>query len=331
MRSLIAIAALAAFATLLRAADHQPVKPLLPIDNTPEVAARNDNNATHFTDPTTSQTYRRHACAVHHDQGTEHFKRSIAHLHSTQNSRAVGSRAPKPLVRRQLQQPLTINTYFHVLTTTAKKDTITPQMALDQAAALNAAYKPIGITFNLINTSFTTNDAWAIADGPAMDELKTSLRAGTYADLNIYFHTDLAGAILGTCTLPSKVPPEAPASIYVSDGCNVAAGTMPGGSISGYNKGGTSIHETGHWLGLLHTFEGYSCEGEGDFIDDTPVQSESTNGCPDKPPKDSCPDKAGVDPIHNYMDYSTDVCYQGFSPGQVRRIQTFWNDFRKGV
>lgn len=325
MRSLIAIAALAALSTLTTAAD-QPVKPLLPIDNA-QVSA----NDTHFVDPNSSQLLRRHACAVHHDRATEHFKRSIRTLHATHKSSAIGSRRPLALTRRALQQPLTINAYFHVLTTTAKKDTITHKMADDQALALNAAYNPIGITFNHVNTSFTTNDAWATASGPAMDELKASLRAGTYKDLNIYYHTDLAGSILGTCTLPSKVPKGAPASIYVSDGCNVAAGTMPGGSITGYNKGGTSIHETGHWLGLLHTFEGYSCDGEGDFIDDTPAQSESTNGCPDKPAKDSCPEKAGVDPIHNYMDYSTDACYESFTPGQVGRIETFWNEFRKGV
>ena len=321
MRNLIAFAAFAALSTLTAAAiTDQPIK-VLPTSYS--------ENKTHFVDPATSNVYRRHACAVQNDQATEHFKRTVKSLHAKHQTSAVGARAPAALVRRQLQQPITINAYFHVITSTAKASTITQQMANDQAAALNKAYIPIGITFNLVNTSFTTNDAWAVADGAAMDELKVALRAGTYRDLNLYFHTDLTGGILGTCTLPSKVPAGAAPSIYVSDGCNVAAGTMPGGNIGGYSQGGTSVHETGHWLGLLHTFEGYSCDGDGDLISDTPAQSESTDGCPTKPAKDSCPDKAGVDAIHNYMDYSTDACYDNFTPGQVGRIETMWNEMRK--
>lgn len=323
MRNLLALAAFAALATFAKASiDHQPIK---------VIPGLHSANKTHFVDTDTSNIYRRHACGVDHGQATEHFKRTVKSLHEKHKASAVGARAPAALVRRQTQQPIAINAYFHVITTAAKANTITPKMAADQAAALNAAYNPIGITFNLVNTSFTANDAWAVADGPDMDALKAALRVGTYADLNIYFHTDLNGGILGTCTLPSKVPPGSAPSIYVSDGCNVAAGTMPGGTTGGYNKGGTSIHETGHWLGLLHTFEGYSCDGDGDFISDTPMQSQSTDGCPTKPAQDSCPDKTGVDPIHNYMDYSTDACYTNFTPGQVVRIESMWNEMRKGV
>jgi len=339
MRNLIAFAAFAALSTLASAAiTDQPIKVL------PASYSENRTAITHqpikvlpasysenrtFVDPATSNVYRRHACAVQNDQATEHFKRTVKSLHEKHKSAAVGARAPAALVRRQLQQPITINAYFHVITSTAKANTITQQMANDQVTAMNTAYNPIGITFNLVNTSFTTNDAWAIADGADMDALKAALRAGTYKDLNLYFHTDLTGSILGTCTLPSKVPAGAAPSIYVSDGCNVAAGTMPGGNIGGYSQGGTSIHETGHWLGLLHTFEGYSCDGDGDFIADTPAQSESTDGCPEKPAKDSCPSQAGVDAIHNYMDYSTDACYTNFTPGQISRIETMWNEMRK--
>ena len=76
----------------------------------------------------------------------------------------------------------------------------------------------------------------------------------------------------------------------------------------GYDEGQTAVHETGHWLGLLHTFQGYSCSGPGDYIDDTPQQSQSTDGCPNTIPlKDSCPSLPGMDAIHNFMDYSTDA------------------------
>jgi hypothetical protein len=54
-------------------------------------------------------------------------------------------------------------------------------------------------------------------------------------------------------------------------------------------------------MGLLHTFEG-GCKGSGDYIDDTPAQAGPTLGCPVG--RDSCPKQPGLDPIHNYMDYS---------------------------
>lgn len=43
----------------------------------------------------------------------------------------------------------------------------------------------------------------------------------------------------------------------------------------------------------------------GDYCDDTPQESQSTTGCPTG--KDSCPGSPGLDPVSNYMDYSTDA------------------------
>jgi hypothetical protein len=70
--------------------------------------------------------------------------------------------------------------------------------------------------------------------------------------------------------------------------------TYPGGSAVPYNEGKTLTHEVGHWLGLLHPFEG-GCVGGGDFVDDTPPQASKTSGCPAF--KDTCPG-GGVDSIH---------------------------------
>jgi hypothetical protein len=242
----------------------------------------------------------------------------------------ASTRAPAILKEREDVATININAYIHVITSTANAGLYTEKQATKQMNAINLVYKRIGIVFNLIKTDITVNDAWAVADGAAMDALKASLRKGTYADLNLYFHSDLSGGILGTCTLPSQVQAGMDPALYASDGCNINANTMPGGSLTGYNQGMTAVHETGHWLGLLHTFEGYSCEGVGDFIDDTPMQSTSTDGCPTEV-KDSCPGLEGVDLIHNYMDYSSDECYTGFTPGQVTRIRTLWDHYRKGM
>ena len=61
---------------------------------------------------------------------------------------------------------------------------------------------------------------------------------------------------------------------------------------------------------------------------DTPAERSPTSGCPDG--KDTCLDEPGLDPIHNYMDYSFDSCYSEFTPGQTARMQDQWLFFRAG-
>ena len=92
-----------------------------------------------------------------------------------------------------------------------------------------------------------------------------------------------------------------------------------------YDLGKTLTHETGHWINLAHTFEG-GCGSKGDFVADTPAQKIPTGGCPEG--KDTCKGDPGLDPIHNYMDYSFDSCYSEFTPGQVQRMRDAWLFYR---
>lgn len=61
------------------------------------------------------------------------------------------------------------------------------------------------------------------------------------------------------------------------------------------------------WLGLYHTFEGDSCDGDGDYVSDTPLQSMQTDGCPVS--QDSCPGREGQDNIHNVSELDIGTSY----------------------
>lgn len=192
---------------------------------------------------------------------------------------------------------------------------------------MNTAYEPTGYSFNLVDTDFTTNNEWAAAEygSNTEAEMKRALKQGSYADLNLYFLSDLGGGLLGFCYFPQEDPT---AEDIALDGCVNLADSMPGGSASNYDLGITAAHETGHWFGLFHVFQGDSCTGEGDYIADTPVQKTATSGCPAQ--KDSCPDQPGLDSIHNYMDYSYDECLYEFTDDQITRLQSIYSQYRAG-
>ncbi len=75
--------------------------------------------------------------------------------------------------------------------------------------------------------------------------------------------------------------------------------------------GRTLTHEVGHYLGLLHTFQGGCNQGDG--IADTPPVSSASYGC--NLNKNSCNNDSPnyPDMIENFMDYSDGVCQNTFT------------------
>ena len=220
--------------------------------------------------------------------------------------------------------------YFHVIHNGAAGDvsnaTITDQMAvLDLAFGGFYGGANSKISFSLAGVDRTDNAAWFDAAPGSAEELamKTALKRGDSTALNIYSTSGAQDLFLGWAYYPSITVQN---KHSVLDGVVIHWGSMPGGPFgSAFSLGQTATHESGHWLGLAHTFEG-GCNGKGDGIGDTPAMSVPTSGCPVG--KDTCPSQPGLDPIHNYMDYSFDSCYREFTADQVGRMQQQWLHWR---
>ncbi|CAE6339127.1 unnamed protein product, partial [Rhizoctonia solani] len=226
-----------------------------------------------------------------------------------------------------------IPVYWHVVQsgTALSQGSIPTSQIADSIRVLNEDYAGTGLTFTLAGTDRTTNANWFQRAAPSttyQTAMKQALRKGNAAALNVYTvgFTNVATSnqgLLGYATFPSSYS-RAP----TDDGVVIRYSTVPGGSASPFNLGRTLTHEVGHWVGLYHTFQG-GCSGSGDFVSDTPPQSDigngPTSGCPAG--KDTC-SGGGVDPIHNFMDYSDDDCMTEFTAGQTTRLKAQMSTYR---
>ena len=223
----------------------------------------------------------------------------------------------------------TVPVYFHVVTAGATGNVTDAEIAnqikiLNQDFAGKEGGADTGFSFVLAGVTRTDNAAWFSTGPGGTDEhaMKSTLRQGGANALNIYSTT--AGQYLGWTYLPDVVFKPGQTDL---DGIVIDWETIPGTSTTyagQFDEGKTATHETGHWLDLEHTFF-KGCSDKGDYVDDTPAEKEPTSGCPAG--KDTC-SAPGLDPIHNYMDYSYDSCYTQFTPGQAQRMRDAWLYFR---
>ena len=113
--------------------------------------------------------------------------------------------------------------------------------------------------------------------------MKRALHEGGARTLNIYIN---GGGPQGQPVLGWSRFPWQYAAAPRLDSVSVNVAGLPGGRARNYNLGDTVIHETGHWLGLLHTFQG-GCDGVGDLVSDTPAEAEPSFEC--ETTRDTCP------------------------------------------
>ncbi|GAA3752518.1 hypothetical protein HDA32_004538 [Spinactinospora alkalitolerans] len=222
-------------------------------------------------------------------------------------------------------QPETIPVVFHVVSAEDGTGDIDNATIGEQIAVMNRGFGgdyggvDTGFRFELAKVTRTANDAWFGDFGANEQAIKRELRQGDAGVLNLY-SIDMGQGLLGRSTFPQDYE-----SNSRSDGVVIDYRTVPGGGRDKFDLGHTGTHETGHWLGLFHTFQN-GCEEPGDYVDDTPYEREQSSGCPEG--RDTCTERPGEDPIHNFMNYSDDKCLFEFTEGQAERMAKSWAAFR---
>lgn len=216
-------------------------------------------------------------------------------------------------------QTYTIPVVFHIIHKLDGTGNIADQRIYDQIDVLNEDFRALSgtlgelgfdtmIRFQLAGITRTANDQWHNDQGEL--QFKQSLGWDPNRHMNVYVNS--ASGFLGYSTLPQQVAGS------VVDGIVMLYAAIGGRNMgyAPYDQGRTLVHEIGHYLGLLHTFEGYGCYegyGAGDLIADTHSEIDEHYGCTQA---DSC---GTPDSIRNYMNYTDDLCMREFTSEQANR------------
>jgi hypothetical protein len=211
--------------------------------------------------------------------------------------------------------PVEIPVAFHVVYTKRRgqlEGNVPDAQIADQIQVLNDALEPLGFSFYLASVDRTNNSSWYTGCYNAATEssMKQALAVDPKTTLNIYTCNPTQG-ILGYAYYPWSIAEDS-----FLHGVVALYSSLPGGTAVPYDEGDTVTHEVGHYLGLRHTFDS-GCASPGDEVDDTPAEASAAFDCPIG--RDTCA-APGLDPIHNFMDYTDDACMFEFTSGQGARM-----------
>lgn len=223
-----------------------------------------------------------------------------------------------------------IEVAFHVVTS-GEEGKVDEGVVAAVVENLNWAYRETPFHFELRSVDFTDNPAW-FAQCALGTETEAAMKERLAVDpahvLNIYSCKPVGGKVppgtVGIGSFPWKDLDKPWLHGVVIDPDALPTGK----SLPGRHRGLTVAHEVGHYLGLIHTFQG-GCSDRDD-VADTPAQSGPSMKCAVEV-VDSCPDRPGVDDIRNIMNYTDDDCMAHFTPGQVERMVKAVAEFRPGL
>jgi|688.fasta_scaffold23376_2 gliding motility-associated-like protein len=246
---------------------------------------------------------------------------------------------------------VTIPVVFHIVNQNAAS--ITDQMIINAVAELNNAFAHIGI-YSTDPKGVDTRIQFCLAtrtpDGGktnGIDRINSY-----YQNIDVDLESGMLGALsnwnpskYANIWLVNSIQGEIPPSIFecgkwerMGYGGYASAG---GGLVVSSLSTPLVAHEMGHYLSLLHTFQGTNCLNndcttDGDLVCDTPPDR-SMKGSSCASPENSCntdtisgPFTTDVpDNISNFMDYGS-PCPSVFTQGQADRMMAFLNLFNGG-
>ena len=184
---------------------------------------------------------------------------------------------------------------FHILQPNMITNFVSFDRAREYIDYLNDAFTASNapFVFKVADITRTINASWGGQCGLPDTEVayKSALKQGGAETLNVYLCHVIGGTTTGFSYLPFQESDN-----FVKDGVVLAE------SFDNKKRLNTLVHETGHFLGLLHTFSGNSCNpnSRGDLVEDTPQhmsRSGDVNCHSDPQSWDTCPFLPGRDPV----------------------------------
>jgi len=198
--------------------------------------------------------------------------------------------------------PITIPVVFHVLHKTGGAGFVSISEINAQMRALNAGFNGTDFSFYLAGVHYVKDNSEF--PGEVSLTLDTAHSIDVSHVLNV-FVGDMPEGDYGYASLPSSGLLQ-----VLIDYVTLPGGAAPPVGID-FDAGDILVHEVGHYMGLLHVYEGDVCEDRGDHIKDTPScqlvladhfgknPPDTTNTCPEPDTAETMPD-----PIDNFMHVS---------------------------
>jgi len=278
------------------------------------------------------------------DQWSFHIENAKPHRHAVmrRGSATDGSLTPCGMSDKLPEVPSTqrleIPTRYVVCRKSDDDDSLTEKMVREQNDWVNQAFgghspwtrmmfdsghpvsEDMQISFKLVDVKIVT-DADCAKRGFVSPEILYQYNQDAAKYFTVVIITNDESGVLGQTEFPFNVPENSHDQMVVVSAVGFKGYASRHNTDMAYDEGDTVVHESGHAFGLLHTFDG-GCSGRGDWVDDTATERLPHYDCS----VDMSCGKA--DPVHNFMDYSPDVCMVGFTEGQKRRAHCIFENHR---
>ncbi len=245
----------------------------------------------------------------------------------------------------------TIPVVFHLVNSNAAS--ITDQMVINALKELNDAFAHLGV-YGVDPLGANTMIQFCLAKTDPNGGLTSGIDRinSYYENVDVDLESDKLGYLTNwdpskyaniwvVNSIQGEIPPSPfSCGVWTRSGYGGYASAGVGAVVSGLSTP-LVAHEMGHYLSLLHTFQGTNCINndcttDGDLVCDTPPdRSTASSSCTN--PENSCktdtisgPFTSDVpDNISNFMDYGS-PCPTVFTQGQADRMRAFLETFSGG-